>query len=259
MNNPIPNLPLVESPIFQSLLDDGTFGEHAEAAKKVNEDGYAIIDAIPGAKIDAVLDELKDFFSSSYNREQDSWKKHRSVADIATDQSVLDTLRVLYGREPIPFQTLVFPYGTAQDAHSDAVHFSCWPHGFMCGVWTALEDIHPDSGPLFYYPGSNKMPYVETYHIGVSGDKDTTQEVFKDYWQHAIDCAGYKKELFLPKKGESLIWSANLIHGGSKHNFSRTRKSMVTHYYFEDCYYYTPLTSDVTKNKITFRSPARVK
>ena len=50
----------------------------------------------------------------------------------------------LYGREPFPFQTLNFPYGSRQHYHSDAVHFNSLPKGFMCGVWVALEDIHED-------------------------------------------------------------------------------------------------------------------
>jgi ectoine hydroxylase-related dioxygenase (phytanoyl-CoA dioxygenase family) len=45
---------------------------------------------------------------------------------------------------------------------------------------------------------------------------------------------------FLPKKGDMLIWHANLLHGGSpitKPN--KTRKSMVAHYFAKGvlCYH----------------------
>jgi ectoine hydroxylase-related dioxygenase (phytanoyl-CoA dioxygenase family) len=28
----------------------------------------------------------------------------------------------------------------------------------MCGVWVALEDVDAGNGPLFYYPGSQRLP-----------------------------------------------------------------------------------------------------
>ena len=46
------------------------------------------------------------------------------------------------------------------------------------------------------------------------------------------------------KKGQALIWASNLLHGGSAHrDKGRTRHSQVTHYYFEGCQYYQPLSS----------------
>jgi hypothetical protein len=56
------------------------------------------------------------------------------------------------------------------------------------------------------------------------------------------------------KRGEAIIWSANLFHGGEKINDpTRTRLSQVTHYYFENCMYYTPLFSDPFMKEIFFR------
>jgi len=45
---------------------------------------------------------------------------------------------------------------------------------------------------------------------------------------------------FLAKKGDILIWHANLLHGGSPiTNVALTRKSMVAHYYADGvlCYH----------------------
>ena len=56
------------------------------------------------------------------------------------------------------------------------------------------------------------------------------------------------------KKGDIIIWHANLIHGGSKrNNINLTRKSVVMHYFFENCTYWTPLLSD--EQNIVFRDP----
>ena len=53
------------------------------------------------------------------------------------------------------------------------------------------------------------------------------------------------KFTFKAKKGDVLIWSSNVIHGGSKIiDENRTRLSQVTHVFFENCIYYSPLYSN---------------
>jgi hypothetical protein len=51
-----------------------------------------------------------------------------------------------------------------------------------------------------------------------------------------------------------LIWCANLLHGGSlQTDRTRTRWSQVTHYYFQDCVYYTPAFSDEPLGRLALR------
>jgi phytanoyl-CoA hydroxylase len=40
----------------------------------------------------------------------------------------------------------------------------------------------------------------------------------------------FRKDRFLAKRGDALIWSADLAHGGSPISRDRTRKSVVAHY-----------------------------
>jgi len=55
-------------------------------------------------------------------------------------------------------------------------------------------------------------------------------------------------------KGKAIIWSSNLLHGGEKIlTPGSTRHSQVTHYFFENCVYYTPLRSDATVDKLYVR------
>ncbi|MBU9629624.1 phytanoyl-CoA dioxygenase family protein [Burkholderia multivorans] len=51
--------------------------------------------------------------------------------------------------------SLNFRVGTQQPLHTDAVHFSSIPQRSMCGVWVALEDISPESGPVQLVLGSH--------------------------------------------------------------------------------------------------------
>jgi hypothetical protein len=173
---------------------------------------------------------------------------------------VIQLLSALYGRRAWPFQTLNFPVGTQQHFHSDATHFSSVPERFMCGVWVALEDVGPDQGPLEYYPGTHKWPIYTHEHVGsFPRGRETTQVAFHEAWEGLVHAAGLKSEIFTARKGQALIWAANLLHGGRPHlDRTRTRWSQVTHYYFDDCAYYTPMLSDPFRGHIAFRHPTDI-
>ena len=145
-------------------------------------------------------------------------------------------------------QTLNFARGTQQLAHSDAMHFSCVPRGFMCGVWIALEDTDEDNGPLEYYPGSQKLPYFDHGHLGIIASAQRQHEHYPQYEQFVQTCIeelGLKRRLLTVRRGQAIIWADNLLHGGSVvKDASRTRHSQVTHYYFASCLYYQPQRSD---------------
>lgn len=162
-------------------------------------------------------------------------------------------LHLFYGREPIPFQTLNFPIGTEQLTHSDTIHFHCVPHRFMCGVWVALEDIDDDNGPLHVYPGSHKLPILDMHDLGLPSG----HESYKQYEQAVrmfVENIGCPRKIIHMKKGQMIIWAANLLHGGEPiRNRDRTRLSQVTHYFFEGCLYYTPMHSDPYLGKVTMR------
>ncbi|MGJ8688470.1 MAG: phytanoyl-CoA dioxygenase family protein [Gammaproteobacteria bacterium] len=198
-------------------------------------------------------------------RAQDEWRNTPEVKALACNKFVIEKLKKLYGREPIPFQTLNFPIGTHQNTHSDTVHFHSFPQRWMCGVWVALEDIDENKGPLHYYPGSHRLPVLSLEDVGVSVAKvrsgfrkSKAEKIYQQYElaiQELIELSGIEKKTLCIEKGDMLIWSANLLHGGDpilKHD--STRFSQVTHYYFEGCKYYTPLTSDLMNGKIEYRN-----
>lgn len=194
------------------------------------------------------------FGYADHNRIADAWVGSRSVRAIARAPKVLELLRALYGREPLPFQTLNFRKGTQQDAHADAFHFNSQPSGFMCGVWVALEDVDDAAGPLVYYPGSHRLPELGTPDIPMR----PTQEEYSKYEAHVrelIERKGLEPRRGLLRKGEALLWASNLLHGGApQEDIDRTRRSQVTHYFFADCRYWTPMLS--SREVIKWRKPA---
>lgn len=221
-----------------------------QAAAEYREKGYVIRDFGFSA---ADLDEAAAFTGSiTSGRIQDAWLVNRAVRNLATDKRVLDFLSELYQAEAFPFQTLNFPTGTQQDTHSDTFHFNSSPVGFMCGVWIALEDIHPDSGPLKYYPGSQKLPVLSVADLeGADADAGYTSFVAR-----SLEKSGHARETALIRRGQAFIWAANLFHGGSAvADPSKTRLSQVTHYYFRGCSYFTPKAFDRATGKVFWREP----
>ena len=159
----------------------------------------------------------------------------------------------------LPFQTLNFPVGTQQPAHADSFAFQSDPPGYMCGVWVALEDMDMDNGTLVYYPGSHKLPMPTWEQIQeVMGERPQPedfedkqaflgerQRLYMEYCQHLIEEHQLEPEYATIRKGQAMIWSANLLHGGSpQRDPKRTRHSQVTHYFFEGLRVYTPLRSE---------------
>ena len=131
----------------------------------------------------------------------------------------------------------------------------------MCGVWLAFEDIGPEQGPLVYYPGSHKWPIYTRQHIGerYTLDGGRHQSVFEPLWERLVEVSGIEPIRFHARKGQALIWAANLLHGGDYHrDRNLTRWSQVTHYYFDDCVYYTPLASNEPEGDLFRRDPVDI-
>lgn len=240
-----------------------------ELAEKFDRDGYMILDdmGLPPDTFDAVVEELADEYSDGervidagvvYERTriQDAWRFNNKVRSIARAPVVMKLLEELYGREPRPFQTLNFYVGTQQAAHSDALHFNSMPAGFMCGVWVALEDMDMDNGPLVYYPGSHKLPELRMPDIGAEPRLEEYPK-YEAYIQDLIQREGLQAEYGTIRKGQALVWASNLLHGGApQRDLERTRHSQVTHYFFADCKYYTPMLT--TESETFWRDPAWV-
>jgi len=235
---------------------------HKAFARDLARDGLAIIDLGDDLldlcdRIDA---ETAHHFESGATRVHDAWRRSEAIRRVATHPEILARLALAYGREPFPFQSLNFHRGSQQDIHADTLHFHAEPGGFMCGVWLALEDVRPEAGPLVYYPGSHRLPVLTMAEAGAE-DGGTTAANYNDLYGPAIrrqlDEAGLKPNLAMLRKGQIAVWAANLAHGGSKMlDPASTRRSLVLHYYFEDCVYYTPMLS--TKDRQARRLPADI-
>jgi hypothetical protein len=253
-------VPWFQSPFFDSLLEHVDVpADLVDPLLSLARRGYCVVDPqLPSGLVESVRETLEPRFEPPRDRVDtrisDAWSWNEHVMQIATLPRVLEILRVFYQREAFPFQTLNFQVGTEQATHSDAIHFSPFPQGFMCGVWVALEDVDESNGPLHYYPGSHELPVYDLSHLGIAPtlagdlglDNDAVLRVFyKPFIRELVRAHAFEKAEAKLQKGQAIIWAANLLHGGSPIlDRSRTRHSQVTHYYFDGCLYHCPRSAD---------------
>jgi hypothetical protein len=251
-------VPWFDTPFFPAMLERAELdAEMKRLVRDFAQHGYVIFDPkIPDAWLDAAVADVKDRFGESRGpyysddrRVQDAWLFGDNVRRIANAPHVLEVLETLYRRRPFPFQTLNFRIGSEQRTHSDIAFFDSIPHGYMCGVWVALEDVDESNGPLHYYPGSQKLPLFNINDLGMIAsrvDRPLDNIVrYEDFVAAMMPATGLARAELKIERGQALIWAANLYHGGCPIlDTRRTRLTQVTHYYFDRCFYYTPLTSD---------------
>ncbi len=235
-----PDLPSFPEPIQQSLL--GWI-----------DDGYMILPRFfDDARIDAInssLEGLIDRGEANTNPRDSSrimnpFLQSNQVSDALTDPELLRLLGFTLGREVRLFQGMHFLVGSQQGAHADFFHMSTEPVGYLIAIWVALEDVSPESGPVYYYPGSHKLPYLMSEDLEsrsgplfVAKGKD---EEYKRRLIAGVEQAGIEPVEFLAERGDVLVWHANLVHGGNAiASNGSTRRSLVAHYFARDvlCYH----------------------
>ncbi|MFN3242604.1 MAG: phytanoyl-CoA dioxygenase family protein [Planctomycetota bacterium] len=120
----------------------------------------------------------------------------------------------------------------AQHMHQDTAYVPVNSPMEMVGVWIALEDVQPGTGELQYFVGSHRIPeyrFDGRWRRKRSDDPD--DEPFLRHVYEQSVAAGCELVRFLPKKGDVLVWHADLVHGGAQDGREgATRKSFVTHF-----------------------------
>jgi ectoine hydroxylase-related dioxygenase (phytanoyl-CoA dioxygenase family) len=230
--------------------------------RKFSEDGYCILQidltAEDAAAIDRDVDALWSDRPANVAFAYDSPPRRFSESDPAEHRkpryrihelhSVSDTALRLYldrkihryaslilGDTAVANQSLYFEFGSQQALHRDSVVVPTPQFGRLVAAWIALEDIVPESGPLMYVPGSQKLPFYEFtpgQHV-YDPSKHTAEEVKAAvaFYDAELERSNLPVKHFLAKRGEVLLWHSALTHGGAPATQpERTRKSFVVHF-----------------------------
>ena len=229
--------------------------KEAEALAHYIDDGYVIF---PQAVGDELIDPYLDLFERSWDEAPPSVRVHveRRLQPMSRDYYdkiskvsglhccfnhagelifppvVLRFLTLIYDRPPVAFQTMTMRKGSEETLHIDTGPLTLTEPMTMAASWLALEDVRPGSGELEFVPGSHGVP--EYLHPGVSKGHRNDMPAYGGVLEHmkaACVDRGFITEHFMAKKGDVLIWHADLLHGGAKiEDPSGTRKSLVTHF-----------------------------
>lgn len=219
------------------------------------DNGYMIWnDFFDEKTIDAINNEVAKLTTSSeidtdYTNKKfrDTHKYSSLIKQVISEKRIIDILTFVLGKNVIPFQTMNFIWGSEQKTHSDTIHMSTHPLGYLAAIWIALEDISFDCGPLHYYPGSQKLPYVMSQDFNHSNNKLIIDEEYYHNYEkkikQVVKTNNLEKKVFTAKKGDVLVWHANLLHGGEERkNDKLSRKSLVVHYFCEGVICYHEIT-----------------
>ena len=269
MSPDIVNEPWFESPFFYKMLRKKKVGKYLKKiASDMHEKGYTIInlnlsdrfinninfDISKALEKGDIKKNPKIYHYNKFPRIVEAWKYSKNVAKLANNSKLNKILKFLYQSKPLPFSTINFIGGTEQPFHSDYIHFGSLPHKYLVGSWFALENTNKFNGALRVVPGSHKLPLIDYQDLKLKKPQNILEleknyRVYEKYIKELIKVKKLKfKELYL-KKGEVILWAANLLHGGSKVKNKRlTRRSQVVHFHFKNSeVYYNPGFSEPKK------------
>jgi ectoine hydroxylase len=228
-------------------------GVEQTAVNHFVEEGYLILESFFSENdVNTLNTEVENLLQTGKAGFNYTGRKIMGLTDVSTlanetffrNASLMRLMQFILGRPLIPFHSINFIEGSEQRPHSDSIHMTTEPKGYLIAAWIALEDCHSGNGPLVFYPKSHRLDYVTTQDYD-SGNTFLTigEESNKRYEAkiaEIIAAKTYEKCFFHAKKGSVLLWHANLIHGGSPiTQAGTTRKSMVCHYFGEGviCYH----------------------
>lgn len=234
--------------------------------RKWAEDGYVILPKlIPDALLDASWQAYEKAVHSGAitlppepaadgdslpGRFLNPHKKVSEFCRVAKHTGLMQWLQKLLGHPAKLLQTIASHKGSQQSAHSDSIHMTTYPLGYLAAAWIAFEDIHMDSGPLEFYPGSHRLPYVFSRELQISVEDMKTEGYatyrarYEPLVQQMIAEHQLRPKYLDARKGDVLIWHANLLHGGSRRkDLSLTRKALVAHYFAKGAFVYHDLSA----------------
>ena len=251
---------------IQEKLDSGEISEEqAEACRYWKDNGYFIIkNCFSKAEIDQAWEDYEQAIAEERvelnkdqpddpfpGRSQDTHLKVEAIARLLCNDTIKSWISLFMQRPAKPFQTLVAHRGSQQAVHSDSVHMTTFPLGYLTAAWIAMEDIHEKSGPLVYFPGSHKLPYMLSSDVGITIEEFQERQyaAYREKYEPAVRKLIEDQKLapqhFLGNKGDVLIWHANLLHGGSlREDIHYSRKSVVCHYFVEGTFNYHDLSGN---------------
>lgn len=236
--------------------------KYSDLYEQFHEEGWTIFTSCSLQKNSkSILDPIEKFLKTTDSPRVVS-ANMKEVKDLAMDLDTIEFIEYIHGgRRTFPYQTLNFFNGTEQAIHSDLIHFDTIPRTLMTAAWVPFEDMNENNGPLKFYPKSHKYGTWDYDEIGLHDQHQTFVDPTMDQAVYGKELVKKAEEVGLKakyaseiKRGQTFLWAAALLHGGSKRkDESLSRMSQVTHYFFEGAVqYWQPRSSKTLTNEISY-------
>jgi ectoine hydroxylase-related dioxygenase (phytanoyl-CoA dioxygenase family) len=217
--------------ILPQAIDPAT----ADRMVAIVEEAWRACDPRLAIELDGVRHPLDPARRSQRYKLLDHYVHEPLALEIAFNPVVQGFLRLVFDRPVLLFQGLTFEWGSGDPIHQDTAYVVVRSPLEFAAAWIALQDVVPGSGELCYYPGSHCL---EEAHFG-AGFRNWNRERdgidrrgrYLEGLHERSHARGLELQRFLPKKGDALIWAADLAHGSAPIVDPTLRRwSYVCHY-----------------------------
>lgn len=199
------------------------------------EDAWRTRDPRLAIELDGVRHPLDPEQRSKRYKLLDLYVHDALALEIAFSPAVQEFLKLVFEREVLLFQGLTFEWGSGDPVHQDTAYVVVRSPLEFAAAWFALRDVQEGSGELCYYPGSHQL---EEAHFGWGfrnwnrkRDGLESRGKYLEGLHERSRARGLELQRFLAKKGDALIWSADLAHGSAPIGDPSLRRwSYVCHY-----------------------------
>lgn len=163
-----------------------------------------------------------------------------SLMEICTYSSLHEILKSLIGDDMGVHLNLSGWKSTTRNWHQDGYLNPDSNNDHYLAVWVALNDIHEDSGTFEFVRGSHVLPRITQDATKMMLPEDQrddpmwptySESVLTPMFEDILDKGNLKKEKFLAKRGDVLIWHSRLMHRGTiPNNPNLWREAVILHY-----------------------------
>lgn len=203
-------------------------------ADRVVDDRSLVIDAFVtgGTPQRMHLRDAPDHARAQVYKLNDLYLVDNIVRSMVLAEPLLAAMRELVDDDVVAINSLHFERGSSQQYHVDTYYMPPPANGELIVSSICLEDVHPDAGPLKYFPGSHLIePFINDV-----GDRRARNQaelaVATEYFAGKCAERNLTDTTFCGTAGDTFLWHEQLLHGGSDIvDMSRTRRSIVTHYW----------------------------
>jgi hypothetical protein len=161
------------------------------------------------------------------------------IRDIIFHPRTMQIMKEFYSRHVQLIQTLYYEYGSGQMTHSDYPNVTppCaegFDHSSLVGSTVYFEKSTVDNGALYTFPGTHRDRRLQKldWNDFPGNGRDDKVRTMHEFINKTVE-ENYKRKVITARRGDLILWMADLIHGGSHlppGSEKPFRRSIICHY-----------------------------